>query len=133
VSDEHGASRSELQPLEIKILRIIQSKPQTEKRISKELGIDRSVLYTVITDLMFKNCLEISRRRRMYFFRREFCSITMDGIAALESAKTPFQAFVEILQKKALETIDSLAEDSTALKAVVSSAKTLYRFAKVVV
>jgi hypothetical protein len=32
-----------------------------------------------------------------------------------------------------MQTIDDLAEESPALKAVVSSAKTLYKFAKVVV
>jgi hypothetical protein len=69
----------------------------------------------------------------MYFFRQELCTITLDGITALESTKTPFQAFVEILQKRAMQTIDDLAEESPALKAVVSSAKTLYKFAKVVV
>jgi hypothetical protein len=133
MSDEHGASRLELQPLEVKVLRAVRSKPQTEKKISKELKVDPLLIYTVITELMFKNCIEISRRRKMYFFRQELCTITLDGITALESTKTPFQAFVEILQKRAMQTIDDLAEESPALKAVVSSAKTLYKFAKVVV
>ena len=132
MSDGHGASRLELQPLEVKVLKFIKSKPRTEKKISRELQVDPLALYPVITELMFKNCIELSRRRRMYFFRQEFCTITEDGIKALESAKTPFQAFVDILQKKALETIDDLAEESPALKMVVSSARTLYKFAKVI-
>jgi hypothetical protein len=131
--DEHADSRQELQPLEVKILKFIKSNSQTEKRISRALKVDPFVLYTAITDLIFKDYVEIRRRRRMYFFTQERCTITPKGLFALESAKSPFQAFVEIVQKKAFETIDSLAAESPALKIVVSSAKTLYKFAKVVV
>ena len=130
--DEQADSRQELQPLEVKILKIIKSKPQTEKKISRVLEVDPFVLYPVITDLIFKSYIEIHRRRRMYFFTQERCTITLEGITALESTKSPFQAFVDIIQKKAWETIDGLAAESAAFKVVVSSAKTLYKLAKVV-
>jgi hypothetical protein len=131
--DEHADSRQELQPLEVKILKFIKSNSQTEKRISRALEVDPFVLYTAITDLIFKDYVEIRRTRKMYFFTQERCTITPNGLLALESVKSPLQAFVEIVQKKAFETIDNLAAESPTLKIVVSSARTLYKFAKVVV
>ena len=130
--DGQKASHLELEPMEKQVLKFIKSKSQTEKRISKELRVDPLVLSPVVTDLMLKGYLEIYRRRRMYFFTREFCTITAEGVSALEKARSPFQTIVQLIQEKAAETLDRLAAESAALKIMIGSARTIYRFTKAV-
>jgi DNA-binding MarR family transcriptional regulator len=132
VFDRRVKSAVALDPIEIRILSFIKEKSQTEKKISKRLGIEPLVLSPVITDLILKEYLEIYRRRRLYFFSRELCTITQLGVLALEKTQSPLENLVEIIRQKASETLDSISAESLALKTVVMSAKTLYKVAKAI-
>jgi DNA-binding MarR family transcriptional regulator len=130
--ERRSASPLTLKLLEGEVLRFIRSKSRTEKKISRELRIDPLILSPVVTDLILKGYLEIYRRRWMYFFTREMCTITSEGVLALQRARSPFRAILEMVQKSALETIDTLAAESPALRIVAMSVKTIYKVVKVV-
>ncbi|HEV8386973.1 MAG TPA: hypothetical protein VGQ03_05065 [Nitrososphaera sp.] len=122
-----------LLPLEMRILKFIKPKSQTEKKIAKSLEVDSVVLSPIITDLILRGYLEIFRRRKMYFFTKEICTITPEGISALDTAMTPLQSLVELIRSKAVEALNSMVSESPALKAVAMSARTIYKVAKVIV
>ena len=120
----------QLSPLECRILKTIEPRSRTEKQISKALQIDRLVLGPVVTDLILKEYLEIYRRRRFYLFRHEVCTITPNGIAALEASRCPFSRIMEMLGDKGLQLVEILAARSPAIKLAVGSAKTIYKVAR---
>jgi DNA-binding MarR family transcriptional regulator len=127
-----GSSRILLSPTEVRILKLIKTKSQTEKKIAKKIELDPLLLSPVITDLILKGYLEIFRRRRLYFFSREFCVITSEGISALNRAQSPFEGLLEMVKSRALQAIDDITAESPVLKAAVISARTIYRVAKAV-
>ncbi|HJS83484.1 MAG TPA: hypothetical protein VJ742_11695, partial [Nitrososphaera sp.] len=98
-----------LNPVEMRILKFIKPKSQTEKKISEIVEVDPLVLSPVITELILKGYLEIVRRRRLYFFSREFCTITPEGVSALEKARSPLEGLVEMVRSRALDAINSIA------------------------
>jgi DNA-binding MarR family transcriptional regulator len=95
--------------------------------------LDILIVSPLITELMMKGYVEIIRRRRLFFFSREYCTITVEGLAALEQAKNLFENIVELIRERALETIDNIAADSPLLKLTVMSAKAAYKTVKVLV
>jgi hypothetical protein len=121
--EEEEGKHVELSKREIQILNCIKSQSRTEKKISKMTRLDIFVISPLITELMLKGYVEIMRRRRLFFFSREYCTITIEGITALEQAKSPFENFVELIRERALETIDHIAADSPLLNLAVMSAK----------
>jgi DNA-binding PadR family transcriptional regulator len=132
---QHDEERvEELSKREIQILNCIKGQSRTEKQIAKMTRLD--IIFTVsplITDLMLKGYVETIRRRRLFFFSREYCIITVEGLAALEQARSLFENIVELIRERALETIDNIAADSPLLKLTVMSAKAAYKTAKVLI
>src|SRR3712207_7783167 len=65
---------------------LFRSKGQsrTEKQIAKMIKLDIFIVSPLITKLMLKGYVEIIRRRRLFFFSREYCIITVEGLDALE-------------------------------------------------
>ena len=131
--ESRGGTNASLLPLEMRILKFIKPKSQTEKKIAKSLEVDSIVLSPMVTDLILKGYLEIFRRREMYFFIKEMCTITPEGISALEMARTPLQNLVEMIRSKALEALNSMMSELPALKVVAMSARAIYKVAKVIV
>jgi DNA-binding PadR family transcriptional regulator len=133
--EQHDEERvEELSKREIQILNCIKSQSRTEKQIAKMTRLD--IIFTVsplITDLMLKGYVETIRRRRLFFFSREYCIITVEGLAALEQTRSLFENIVELIRERALETIDNIAADSPLLKLTVMSAKAAYKTAKVLI
>jgi hypothetical protein len=123
--------RVELSKHETQILNCIKSQSLTEKQIAKMTRLDIFVISPLITELMLKSYVETIRRRRLFFFSREYCTITVEGLAALEQARNPFENLVELIRERALETIDNIAAESPILKLVVMSAKAAYKTLKV--
>jgi DNA-binding MarR family transcriptional regulator len=123
--------RVELSKREIQILNCIKGQSRTEKKIAKMVRLDILIVSPLITDLMLKGYVEIIRRRRLFFFSREYCTITVEGLTALERAKNLFENIVELIRERALETIDNIATDSPLLKLTVMSAKAAYKTVKV--
>ena len=130
--ESRSASPVTLKPIEGEVLKFIKPNSRTEKKISKALRIDPLVLSPVVTDLILKGYLEMYRRRWMYFFTREMCTITPEGVLALQRTRSPFQAILDMVQKSALETFDTLAAGSPALRILGMSVKTIYKVVKVV-
>ena len=121
----------ELSKREIQILNCIKSR--TEKQIAKMIKLDIFIVSPLITKLMLKGYVEIIRRRRLFFFSREYCIITVEGLDALEQARSLFENLVELIRERAVETIDNIAADSPLLKLTVMSAKAAYKTVKVLV
>src|SRR5688500_4825238 len=72
----------ELSKSEIQILNCIKGQSRTEKQIAKMTRLDIFIVYPMITELMLKGYVETIRRRRLFFFSREYCMITVEGLAA---------------------------------------------------
>jgi DNA-binding MarR family transcriptional regulator len=125
--------RVELSKREIQILNCIKGQSRTEKKIAKIVRLDILIVSPLITELMLKGYVEIIRRRRLFFFSREYCTITEEGLAALERARNLFENIVELIRERALETIDNIAADSPLLKLTVMSAKAAYKTVKVLI
>lgn len=123
----------ELSKREIQILNCIKGQSRTEKQIAKMARLDIFIVYPMITELMLKGYVETIRRRRLFFFSREYCMITVEGLAALEQTRNLFENIVELIRERALETIDNIAADSPLLKLTVMSAKAAYKTVKVLV
>jgi DNA-binding MarR family transcriptional regulator len=130
---QHDKERIGLSKREIQVLNCIKGKSRTEKQIARMIGLDTLIISPLITELMLKGYVEIIRRRRLYFFSREYCIITTAGLDALEHARNLFENIVELIRERAVETIDNITADSPLLKLAVMSAKAAYKTVKVLV
>lgn len=130
---QHDKEHIMLNKREIQVLNCIKGKSRTEKQIAKMIGLDTLIVSPLITELMLKGCVETIRRRRLFFFSREYCIITTEGLDALEQARNLFENIVELIRERAVETIDNIAADSPLLKLAVMSAKAAYNTVKVLV
>ena len=130
---QHNEERVELSKREIQILNCIKGKSRTEKQIARMIELDTLIVSPLITELMLKGYIETIRRRRLFFFSREYCIITTEGLDALEQARNLFENIVELIRERAVETIDNIAADSPLLKLAVMSAKAAYKTVKVLV
>jgi DNA-binding PadR family transcriptional regulator len=95
--------------------------------------LDIFIVYPMITELMLKGYVETIRRRRLFFFSREYCMITVEGLAALEQTRNLFENIVELIRERALGTIDDIAADSPLLKLAVMFGKATYKTVKVLI
>ncbi len=129
----HDQDHKGLTKREIQILNCIKGKSRTEKQIARMVGLDTLIVSPLITELMLKGYVVIIRRRRLFFFSREYCIITTEGLDALEQTRNLFENIVELIRERAVETIDNIAADSPLLKLAIMSAKTAYKTVKVLV
>jgi DNA-binding MarR family transcriptional regulator len=130
---QQNEERVELSKREIQILNCIKGKSRTEKQIARIIELDSLIVSPLITELMLKGYVETIRRRKLFFFSREYCIITTEGLDALEQARNLFENIVELIRERAVETIDNIAADSPLLKLAVMSAKAAYKTVKVLV
>jgi DNA-binding MarR family transcriptional regulator len=130
---QHDKECIMLSKREIQVLNCIKGKSRTEKKIATMIGLDTLIVSPLITDLMLKGYVETIRRRRLFFFSREYCIITTEGLDALEQARNLFENIVELIRERAVETIDNIAADSPLLKLAVMSAKAAYKTVKVLI
>lgn len=130
---QQNEERVELSKREIQILNCIKGKSRTEKQIARMIELDTLIVSPLITELMLKGYVETIRRRRLFFFSREYCIITTEGLDALEQARNLFENIVELIRERAVETIDNITADSPLLKLAVISAKAAYKTVKVLV
>jgi DNA-binding MarR family transcriptional regulator len=114
------------------ILECIKKEPKLEKKISKQVGLDISIISPIITNLMFKSYIERIFKKRMLFSSREYFYITMEGLMALEEAKSndlPWNKLISIIK----ETVErKLVELSNDLPLTVSVIKVIYAVLKFV-
>ena len=131
-SETTDGNKVSLSKFEMSILECIKKEPKLEKKISKQIGLDISLISPIITDLMFKSYIERIYRKRMLFSSREYFYITMEGLMALEEAKStgrPWNQLISIIK----ETVErKLVELSDDLPLTVSAIKAIYRIVKFV-
>jgi DNA-binding MarR family transcriptional regulator len=125
--------RLELSKHEIQILNCIRGQARTEKKIAKMTRLDIVILSPLVTELMLKGYVETIRRHRLFFFSREYCVITIEGLAALEQSRNPFENLIELIKERTLETIDNMAANSPLMKLTLISAKAAYKTLKVLI
>ena len=129
-SETTDGNKVSLSKVEMSILECIKKEPKLEKKISKQIGLDISIISPIITDLMFKSYIERIHRKRMLFSSREYFCITMEGLMALEEAKRtgrPWNQLTSFIK----ETVErKLAELSDDLPLTVSAIKAIYRVVK---
>src|SRR3712207_9201995 len=92
---QHDRDCKGLSKREIQVLNCIKGKSRTEKQIARMIGLDTLIVSPLITELMLKGYVETIRRRRLFFFSREYCIITTEGLDALERARNLFENIVE--------------------------------------
>lgn len=85
---------------EARILELLRSRSLQEKSIARHVGLDKTIVAELITELMFKGHVERGRRRWMLFFSREYFMITAEGLAALEAARSDLDRIVEIIKAR---------------------------------
>ena len=129
-SETTDGNNQSLSKYEMSILECLKKEPKLEKKISKQIGLDISIISPIITDLMFKSYIERIHRKRMLFSSREYFCITMEGLMALEEAKRtgrPWNQITSFIK----ETVErKLAELSDDLPLTVSAIKAIYRVVK---
>jgi DNA-binding MarR family transcriptional regulator len=118
---EHAEGR--LGMLDAQILSCIKAEAPTEKQLAKKVGLDTLVLSPLVTELMLMGYVETLRRRRLYFFSREYLIITPEGLAALLKARSPIQNIIELIRDRAFETIENFTAASPILKILMVFAK----------
>jgi DNA-binding MarR family transcriptional regulator len=118
----------QLSPWEVRILQVVRSATRQEKAIAKYLRLNDLIVSEFVTELMLKGYIERRRRRWMLFFSREYFSITIEGLAALEAAESKIDRIMEFLKDSSqrlaggiLAAMPPLARDA---------AKTTYKMAK---
>ena len=125
-----GNEEISLSKLELRILECIKKEPKLEKKISKQVGLDTLIISPIITDLMYKSCIERIYRKRMLFSSKEYFYITMEGLMALEEAKNkerPLNQLISIIK----ETIErKLFELSNDVPLTIIAIKATYRALK---
>ena len=122
---------------EIQILKCIKSKALTEKKISKELSLDISVISPLITDLMLRGFVERTRRRRMYFSSREYFAATIEGLSALEANRYKngsilWNQLISMLKDNSERMLLEFSNKSLPFKVTLGVIKTTYKIAKLV-
>jgi DNA-binding MarR family transcriptional regulator len=120
---------------EIQILKCIKTNSKTEKKISKEIGIDISVISPLITNLMLLGFVERTRKRRMHFSSREYFSTTIEGLAALEEAikgnsNIFWNQLSSILKSHGERILIEWSNKSLPFKVTLGAIKMTYRIAK---
>ena len=129
-SETTDGNKVSLSKFEMSILECIKKEPKLEKKISKQIGLDISIISPIITDLMFKSYIERIHRKRMLFSSREYFCITMEGLMSLEEAKRTVRhcnqltSFIKETEER------KLAELSNDLPLTVSAIKAIYRVVK---
>ncbi len=83
---------------EIRILRVVRSETRQEKSIAKCVRLNDLIVSEFVTELMLKGYVERRRRRWLLFFSREYFSITLEGLAALEAAESNVDRIMEFLK-----------------------------------
>lgn len=93
---------------EMRILEELRGGSLQEKSIARRVSLDKQIAADLITGLMFKGHVERGRRRRMFFFSREYFMITTEGLAALESTRSDIDRIVEIIKARGRTMADEI-------------------------
>lgn len=83
-NDNEATNEIHLDEWELRILTSLKSSLKTERKISKEVKLNTSIVSELITRLMEKGLILSTRRRRLYFFSSEYFFTTLDALKMLQ-------------------------------------------------
>jgi len=83
---------------EARILKVVRGEARQEMAIARSIQLNELIVSEFVTDLMLKGYIERRRRRWMLFFSREYFSITLEGLAALEATESGVDRMMEFLK-----------------------------------
>ena len=116
---------------EIQILECVRAKSRTEKKIAKAIGLDSSIVSPMITDLMMDGHIEMVTKRRLRFFYMKLCTLTPEGLAALENAKrNSWDGMIMEIKNRISEAIADARDQSPAFNATWQVASAGYKITK---
>lgn len=72
---------------EIGIVDCIKVRSRTLKSISHKIGLNSSIVYELIDDLLLKGYIQHARKRRLFFWHNDLFAATLEGLAMVERAK----------------------------------------------
>src|SRR5918911_451549 len=84
---------------EICILKAVKRKAMTEKSIARCIQLSDATISEFLTNLMLKGYIERRRRKRRVFFSREYFTITLEGLGALEAAECKIDKMIELVKE----------------------------------
>jgi DNA-binding MarR family transcriptional regulator len=119
---------AQLSPWEIKILQVVRSETRQEKAIAKYVRLNELIVSEFVTELMLKGYIERRRRRWMLFFSREYFSITLEGLTALEAAECRVDRIIEFLKDSGQKITGEIMAAMPPL--AWDAAKATYKMAK---
>ena len=119
---------AQLSPWEIRILRVVRSETRQEKAIARCVRLNELIVSEFVTELMLKGYVERRRRRWMLFFSREYFSITLEGLAALEAAEGSVDRIMEFLKESGQKIAGEIMAAMPPL--AWDAAKATYKVAK---
>jgi DNA-binding MarR family transcriptional regulator len=83
-NDNEATNEIDLDEWELRILTSLKSSLKTERKISKEVKLNTSIVSELITRLMEKGLILSTRKRRLYFFSSEYFFTTLDALKMLQ-------------------------------------------------
>jgi len=119
---------AKLSPWEIRILRVVRSETRQEKTIARCVRLNDLIVSEFVTELMLKGYIERREHRWMIFFSREYFSITLEGLAALEAAENSVDRIMEFLKDSGQKLAGEIRAAMPPL--AWDAAKATYKIAK---
>lgn len=83
-NNNEATNEIDLDEWELRILASLKSSLKTERKISKEVKLNTSIVSELITRLMEKGLILSTRKRRLYFFSSEYFFTTLDALKILQ-------------------------------------------------
>lgn len=97
-----------LTPWEIIILKSVKSRRLPENAIARATRLNEAIVSELITDLMYKGLIERRRYKRMIFLSREYFTITLEGLAALQAREKSIDKAIELLKVNSLKVAEEI-------------------------
>lgn len=97
-----------LTPWEVIILKSVKSRRLPENAIARATRLNEAIVSELITDLMYKGLIERRRYKRMLFLSREYFTITLEGLAALQARENSIDKAIELLKVNSLKVAEEI-------------------------
>jgi DNA-binding MarR family transcriptional regulator len=93
---------------EVCILKAVKRKAMTEKSIAKCIRLSDAVVSQFLTNLMFRGYIERRTRKWMFFFSKEYFTITLEGLGALEAAECKIDRIIELVKESGQQVANEI-------------------------
>ena len=93
---------------EVCILKAVKRKAMTEKSIARCILLSDSAVSEILTNLMLRGYIERRRRKWMFFFSKEYFTITLEGLGALEAAECKIDRIIELVKESGQQVANEI-------------------------